>query len=190
MEQGLDIRSTEMADQCENCGKKVKTRCARCQHAGYCSKGCMDRMKDMHQRMCYPLDKKLVDDKNNRVLREALAMNMFREFMALETEKQSGKKQSLFNQGRYAVFKGFIGLIMKNPRNCEPSESQMEAMKQGDVSVGSLFCHLTLIKQGGRILYADMGMEGMHDPLLTLFMPDDCLAMLNYIWDGIGEWKA
>lgn len=49
------------------------------------------------------------------------------------------------------------------------------------------------IRLGGQMLYdqGDMSdLHGMHDSLFWLFIPDAFEGTVEFLWDGIGDWKA
>ena len=46
------------------------------------------------------------------------------------------------------------------------------------------------IRKAGEMLYANGGMNDMHDPLLWSFIPRQIRRHIDYIWNGIGEWLA
>ncbi|NET47008.1 hypothetical protein [Okeania sp. SIO2B3] len=46
------------------------------------------------------------------------------------------------------------------------------------------------IKEAGKILYENEGMEGMYDNLLWSFVPKSWHRYVDILWNGIGQWRS
>ncbi|NQZ64123.1 hypothetical protein [Crocosphaera sp.] len=88
-----------------------------------------------------------------------------------------------FQKARWLIYEGILNLT--------------ETVTFHDYLDGNLFSKdieaRKQIRLGGQMLYDQGGMSdlhGMHDSLFWLFIPDAFESTVEFLWDGIGDWKA
>ena len=88
-----------------------------------------------------------------------------------------------FQKAQWLIYEGLLALT--------------ETVNLHDYLEGNLFSKDTEAREqihlGGQILYDEGGMSnlhGMHDTLLWLFIPDAMERTVDFLWHGIGDWKA
>lgn len=166
---------------CNYCEENVgKYYCGRCFHVKYCSNVCQRKNCAGHKFSCYPLDKALFRNKNNVVLHEALAMNLFSEYQALHNREKA--TMSIFDQGRYYVLKGVVGMILFDPVRADMKPNMSESEQQWN-------SFKTDIRKGGELINQESP-QSLRDPLIWLFIPHRCHRDIDFIWDGIGNWRC
>lgn len=169
-----------LCDRCEeNPGIYL---CGRCFKDRYCGKECQTKSYAFHKRMCFAIDKATFMNKDNRILHVAHEMNLFQEFKALETRMNNPTTVGIFDQGRYYLFKGVVGMIMFDPVRGDMKEEmtpdEKNKWKEFDVN----------IRKGGELICSESE-QSMHDPLIWLFIPKQLHRDIEYTWHGIGSWK-
>lgn len=139
--------AVEAEPNCYQCGTVVSSfHCARCYWARYCCKEHQVKHWHFHKAQCYPLDRALVLDKKNVMLREAFKLNLFAEYKAVESKTeldkpQQGKAHTVnFHGARYYLFRGIVGMILADPINAsikeaEASEEELKVWKGFEKSI-------------------------------------------------------
>lgn len=102
----------------------------------------------------------------NEIRLEAIAKNLYAEIAGIERTKEF----SPFNKTRKKLFLA-VGELIERASVCP------EPLKQS-------------IRESGEQLHQCDGFQGMSDPLVWLFIPKALHRDIEFIWDGIGEWKA
>lgn len=166
---------------CSVCdAKTAKVFCETCYRVRYCGPVCRYKDLDYHRRICHPVDKTLVRDKSNIAFHEALKLNLLSEFQILHRLHDS---LSLFNRGRYLIYKAVIAMILFDPVNADmkydmtPKEKEMWNQLETD------------IRKGGELIH-QQSPDLMRDSLLWSFIPQTVHRFIDHTWSGIGSWQS
>jgi hypothetical protein len=161
--------------ECAQCYNIGKLQCSRCHHRFYC--GVEHQKKDWsrHKQHCFPIASELYNNKENKMLHEALQLNLFEEYKALET-RQKARLNDNYNEARYFIYKGLVGMILFNPIDGDYKNN----MTQEDYAEWALY--RADIKQGYDLMEkeAPRKMWDMSD-LFWLFIPRAFHRDIEYI---------
>ena len=101
--------------------------------------------------------------------------NILKEYDAIKKiSEANGGFGSKYQEGRFKVLEYIINCATNEPINgdyFDPKNNQ-------------------ILKEAGKLLYEDSGMDGMHDRLVWAFVPKRYKGDINYMWNGIGDWSA
>ena len=172
---------------CRGCEKrKGNLRCSRCHHAFYCCVKCQKKDFTFHQRMCYPLAKELFENENNRVLIEALNLNLFQEYQAKKFYFDSGAQTDLFNTASLMIFGAVIELILIDPieANGAPTDVESPELEQRYQDA------IAKIKTAARLVVDGGHPEYMMEIGDSCFIPRRIKRDIDIWFDGIGGWRG
>jgi hypothetical protein len=119
------------------------------------------------------------EDGDKQITKEAINMNLFREYEALKSHNNDD-----FEKGRFLVLKGVVSMIKFDPvrgdSKYKMTQDEEEYWKQirNDII------------EGGKLLYKADGMDGMNDPLVWLFIPKMLHSSIDRMFNGVGGWRS
>lgn len=157
--------------------------CNRCHKTRYCGKDCQKKDYKYHQRICFPIDSSLFKDKNNRMLHDAFQLNLFQEYKALESRMKNPSTVGSFDQGRYYLYQGIVGMILFDPIKADMKEEMTDAEKAQWEKFNAD------IRKGGQLICSESP-DSMHDPLILCFIPRQLHRDIDMEWHGIGNWRS
>lgn len=157
------------------------------------------------------MEKTLIDNPKNELLRHALKRNLFKEYKALDTRykretlrrNQTGMSNR-FDEGRYWLFKAMVDMILFSPEK----PFGIEIAKRAEYYISGLLndtdneenndeipkdivvyirCK-AYTKKAGYMLWYNDGESSMGNRLVFSFIPWACIDIIASWWDGIGSW--
>lgn len=176
--------------RCVYCEGPPVYECARCFKAFFCSDACRAKVARSHAVGCYKVDQSRLDNAENVAYREAFEINLFSEYWALKTvygkkdASDLGSARPGYQRARRKMYRALVSMVEADPVAAdEPELRSIEATKRAEKFRRD-------IRTAGEMLHAIGGMEKMHDGLLWSFIPRRYHRDIDYIWDGIGEWRC
>lgn len=109
---------------------------------------------------------------HKKASQEAFEYSVFIEYNALN--KILEKQQDNYKLARFKILKFIINCV-----KFDPVDGDFEDENNNK-----------LVQEAGQLLYNHSGMNGMHDPLVWSFIPKRFQRIIDYLWNGIGQWKA
>ena len=170
-----------LTGNCFTCGKVSNLTCSKCHHRFFCGTSCQEKTFRVHSHECYALPKDLLRNSSNQVLLEAFNLGLFAEYKKLDWRVLQGNA-SLFEKVDCTIYGAFIEMIMIDPKHGDSPE-EPELVEKFEAAQ-------TKIKIAGHLLVEHGAGDLMRFYQRNPFIPKDLLRDLNFLWDGIGDWKA
>jgi len=105
--------------------------------------------------------------------REAIDYNIYKEYNAIKKFMEK-TEQSKYTIARFKILGYMIKCIEADPENGDWYDE--DNMKQ--------------LKEAGRMLYEEDGMNGMNDTLVWSFVPKRYMREIDMAWNNIGLWRS
>lgn len=101
--------------KCKFCKEKdAILACDRCHRTRYCGSVCKCSDLESHKNLCYIIDKKLLDNKDNWIFHQAFDLNLFSMFKLINYNAYKGNLNKV-DGARYYLYKAVISMIMYDP---------------------------------------------------------------------------
>jgi hypothetical protein len=114
----------------------------------------------------------------NEAVKEAVKYNLFEEqkgiLRLISLAKEKDYPEDKYNIARSLIYGYIIECIRKDPDNGDYYNEE----------------NLKKLKEGGKMLYDNEGMQGMRDDLLWSFIPKRYQREIDMVWNGIGQWVS
>jgi hypothetical protein len=130
-----------------------------------------------HKRSCYKLGDELYKD-DNKMIHEALEINLFEEYKALETRYMKGEIRP-YDEARYFIYKGIVSVILRDPVKGDIKEDDERwELIRADIKKG----HELMMKTEPDVMW-----DG--DDLMWAFIPKNLWRYIEYICDGCTRFR-